>query len=344
MTDRLAPDVIALDPRLGPLAEATQRIEQLPLDGLLTYLIETVPAAYLPELARQFHIGPMEGWQFVSGDPERRRLIREAIALHRKKGTPWAMRRAFAAAGFGDELRIIEGALSRRYDGTIFADGSQRYGGHSWAEFRVEADLGETASLSSETAAMAQALIAEWRPVSRHLASLAWVVGTSDAVPSADASSAAAAWSGASMRPWRRYYDGAHLYDQGVRLVYDGSTPADGSRSYQGWAVNDAHWRAGAPESDTTLALVLVDSDRQQALPRYDGATQADGRADYGDSAPAADDAVMPITVVRHIRYDGRYACGADNAYDGARRYDGSRRYLAGRIASGDEIIYLEAA
>jgi phage tail P2-like protein len=344
MPDRLAPDVIALDARFAPLAESTKRIEQLPLDGLLTYLVETVPAAFLPELARQLHIGPLEGWQFVGTDADRRRLIREAIALHRKKGTPWALRRAFQMAGFGDQLRIIEGALTRRYNGTIFADGSEKYGGHTWAEFRVEADLGEKQGLAAETAAMAQALIAEWKPVSRHLTSLAWTVQTSDTAPSADAANATAAWSGESLRPWRRMYDGQHRYDQGVLLAFDGATLADGSRAYQGWAANDGHWRAGEPESDTTLALAWADADRQQRLPLYDGATQADGSTDYGDAAPVAEDAIMPITVTRFIRFDGRYRYGADNTFNGTARFDGSRSYFAGRVASGHEITYLEAA
>jgi hypothetical protein len=139
-------------------------------------------------------------------------------------------------------------------------------------------------------------------------------------------------------------YDGAQRYDQGILLAFDGATVADGSRTYQGWAANDSHWRAGAPESDTTLALAWTDADRQQRLPLYDGATQADGGTDYGDVAPVAEDAVMPITVTRFIRFDGRYRYGADNTFNGASRFDGSRRYLAGRLASGNEITYLEAA
>ena len=270
-------------------------------------------------------------------------MVRESILLHRKKGTPWSIKRALAASGFGANSRLIEGRTMRRYDGTLYADGSDIYGGHRWAEYQLEVDLGETSGLDAGIAARIADLAREWAPASRHLTRLDFRADVSERVSSSETAVSEASWSGASLRPWRRYYDGAHRYDQGVRLVYDGSTSADGSRSYQGWAANDTHWRAGSPESDTSLALAWSDADRQQALPRYDGATQADGRADYGDSAPAADDAVMPITVVRHIRYDGRYRYGADNAYSGAHRYDGSRRYLAGRIASGDEIIYLEA-
>jgi phage tail P2-like protein len=189
MTDRLAPDVIALDPRLGPLAEATQRIEQLPLDGLLTYLIETVPAAYLPELARQFHIGPMEGWQFVAGDQERRRLIREAIALHRKKGTPWAVRRALAQLGI--EADIIEPDRQRQIyaefgpllvDGTWRLDGSrvirpvERLAGvpqlQHWATFFVRINL---AMARSYDMTLLRQAVREWAPVSRHPILLEWL-------------------------------------------------------------------------------------------------------------------------------------------------------------------------
>lgn len=344
MADRLAPDLLALDPRFGPLAEATRRIEALPLDGLLTYLIDTVPAHYLPELGRQLHIMPLEGWQFAATDDERRRLIRESIALHRKKGTPWSIRRMLEIAGFGAGSRISEGRIERRFDGAIFADGSEVYGGHSWAEFAIDIDLGDTAGLDAETPARIRAIVEEWKPAARHLTRLAFHADVSDTAPSLDAPQTAAQWSGASLRPWRRMYDGSLRHDQGALLAYDGATVANGARVYQGWSADGASWLAGAPESDTTLSLAWADVDRQQRLPCYDGATQADGLTDYGDAAPVADDAVMPITATRWVRYDGRYRYGADNLFDGSARFDGARRYIAGRVASGNESFYLEAA
>lgn len=343
MADRLAPDLLALDPRFGPLAEATRRIEALPLDGLLTYLIDTVPAHYLPELGRQLHIMPLEGWQFAATDTERRRLIRESIALHRKKGTPWSIRRMLEIAGFGAGSRISEGRIERRFDGAIFADGSEVYGGHSWAEFAIDVDLGDTAGLDAETPARIRAIVEEWKPAARHLARLAFHADTSDAAPSSEVAQTAADWSGASLRPWRRYYDGAHRYDQGVLLTYSGQTLADGTRLYQGWAANDSHWRAGTPESDTTLSLALADADRQQRWPLYDGATQADGHTDYGEAAPVAEDAVMPITARRHVRYDGRHRYST-RRYDGTVTATGAHRYASGIAAAGDVITYLEAA
>jgi|YNPMSStandDraft_2_1061718.scaffolds.fasta_scaffold01707_3 phage tail P2-like protein len=189
MTDRLAPDVIALDARFAPLAEATQRIERLPLDGLLTYLVETVPAAFLPELGRQFHISPMEGWQFVSTDADRRRLIREAIALHRRKGTPWALRRALAQIGV--EAEIIEPADQRRIYtafNPLLVNGSWRLDGthtlrpierlaavpqlQHWASFFVRINL---ATAASADLALLRQVVREWAPVSRHPILLEWL-------------------------------------------------------------------------------------------------------------------------------------------------------------------------
>jgi len=189
MADRLAPDVIALDARFAPLAEATQRIEQLPLDGLLTYLIETVPAAFLPELARQLHIMGIEGWRFAETDADRRRLIRESIALHRKKGTPWAIRRALAQIGVDAE--IVEPADQRRIYaafGPLLVNGSWRLNGmhairpierlaavpqlQHWATFFVRINL---ALARGYDMALLRQAVREWAPVSRHPILLEWL-------------------------------------------------------------------------------------------------------------------------------------------------------------------------
>lgn len=341
---RWYPDVVATDARLTALADLSARLETLPVDKALTHLVDAVDERLLPALAYGWHVTDLEGWRLADTTDKRRALLRRAIAMHRKKGTPWAVREALHSAGFGAASRLIEGRAMRRFDGTIFADGSEVYGGHSWSEYQIEVDLGETAALDASTPGIVASLAREWAPISRHLTRLAWRADVADTAASSEAQTTVAAWSGESLRPWRRYYDGSLRYDQGVLLTYDGQTVADGARRYQGWAVNDSHWRAGAPESDITLALAWGDADRQQALPRYDGAIQADGTGDYGQAAPVAVDAIMPITMVRHLRYDGRHTYGAERLYDGTTRADGRHRYISGRPASGDEVTYLEAA
>jgi phage tail P2-like protein len=190
MADRLAPDVLALDPRFGPLAEATARIEQLPLDWLLTYLIDTVPSEWLPELGRQFHIMPLEGWQFAQTDAERRRLIRESIKLHRKKGTPWAVKRALSMIGVEADLierRDVRAAYIAH--NPLLLDGSWRLDGNGhalkpvdilsglpyiehWATFlvRINLDLARGYDMDEVRAA-----IREWAPVARHPVLFYWL-------------------------------------------------------------------------------------------------------------------------------------------------------------------------
>ncbi|MEO1766801.1 phage tail protein [Thiobacter aerophilum] len=190
MADPIAPDVLALDPRFGPLAEATQRIERLPLGGLLTYLVAAVPSGYLPELVRQFHIAGIEGGRFAATDDERRRLIRESIALHRKKGTPWAIRRALAQIGVEAELieprdvRRAYAALNPlRLDGAWRLDGA----GHvlkaveiasglpyieHWATFLVRINL--DLARGYDMAAVREA-IREWAPAARHPVLFYWL-------------------------------------------------------------------------------------------------------------------------------------------------------------------------
>lgn len=343
--DPLAPDVLALDARFGPLAVATQRLGAVPLAGVLTYLVDTVPGAFLPELAQQLHIMPMEGWQFAVTDEDQRRLIRASVALHKKKGTPWALRHMLGVAGFGDGTRLTEGSAARLYGGAIFADGSEVYGGQSWAEFAIDMDLGETAALDTNTAGQVRAIVDAWRPAGRHLTRLAWHTDVLDVVAPAEAAQTSANLQASSQRPWRRMFDGALHYDQGGVLDYSGAVLAGGLHAYQGgWSADGAQWLAGVPESDSTLAVALVASDRVQYLPQYSGATQANGWTDYGASAPVADDAQMPVLATRHVQFDGHYRYGADNVYNASARFDGARFYTAGHSASGNQSFYLEAA
>lgn len=102
--DALAPDVLALDARFGPLATATQRLSALPLEGLLTYLVDATPAAFLPELVAQFHVTGYEGGLVAATDAQRRALVRQAVRLHQKKGTPWAVKNALATLGVDVDL------------------------------------------------------------------------------------------------------------------------------------------------------------------------------------------------------------------------------------------------
>ena len=66
-------------------------------------------------------------------------VIKGAIALHRRGGTPWAIKRSLEIRGF-DAVSISEGFLaSVLHDGTWVHDGSHNHGGiySNWSDFSV---------------------------------------------------------------------------------------------------------------------------------------------------------------------------------------------------------------
>lgn len=94
MDKLLLPPPLASDERFSILANiAAERFAQIDLTALLVYLVDIVDASALPSLAEQFHVQGLEGWLFAANEQEKRELIKQAIELHKYKGT----HRPFAA-------------------------------------------------------------------------------------------------------------------------------------------------------------------------------------------------------------------------------------------------------
>jgi len=158
------PPALASDPRFSALIDLLwQQHASLPLDTLMLYLIDTAPEAALLPLAEQFSMTEEVIWPAVSTPDAKRRLIKEAIALHRAKGTPWAVKQALAAHGYGDCDLIEHGQRMTEWlnaggellDGGNALDGTTdlsapdktfRFLTHHWAEYtlRLNAADGET--------------------------------------------------------------------------------------------------------------------------------------------------------------------------------------------------------
>lgn len=89
MDKLLLPPPLASDERFSILANiAAERFAQIDLTALLVYLVDIVDASALPSLAEQFHVQGLEGWLFAANEQEKRELIKQAIELHKYKGTP----------------------------------------------------------------------------------------------------------------------------------------------------------------------------------------------------------------------------------------------------------------
>ncbi|CAE6810733.1 hypothetical protein R69658_05389 [Paraburkholderia aspalathi] len=93
------------------------------------------PAGWLPWLAWALAV---DGWGLAESEEARRALIKGSLALHRKKGTPWAVREVIRRLGFG-EVELVEGRLPRRRDGSITRNGDYVHGrANAWAEYIVK--------------------------------------------------------------------------------------------------------------------------------------------------------------------------------------------------------------
>lgn len=124
MDKLLLPPPLASDERFSILANiAAERFAQIDLTALLVYLVDIVDASALPSLAEQFHVQGLEGWLFASNEQEKRELIKQAIELHKYKGTVWAVRRVL-------EILSLPGTISEWFE----------YGGKAYF-FKVEIEL-----------------------------------------------------------------------------------------------------------------------------------------------------------------------------------------------------------
>ncbi|ENA90544.1 phage tail protein I [Escherichia coli 2864350] len=124
MDKLLPPPPLASDERFSILANiAAERFAQLDLTALMVYLIDQVDASALPALAEQFHAQGLEGWLFTTDEREKRELIKQAIELHKYKGTIWAVRRVL-------EILSLPGTISEWFE----------YGGRAYF-FKVDIAL-----------------------------------------------------------------------------------------------------------------------------------------------------------------------------------------------------------
>lgn len=80
------------------------RPSALDISTVVLYDFDTVNASALPHLAEQFNVLGDAGWDIADTDAKRRALLKEAVALHRIKGTPHAVKRSLQLLGVNATL------------------------------------------------------------------------------------------------------------------------------------------------------------------------------------------------------------------------------------------------
>jgi len=173
MDKLLVPDLpppLAGDARMAVLAQLIwQQHAETDLSPLLVYLVDTVADELLVMLADQFHVMGVEGRNLAETPEQQRRLIKDAIALHRIKGTPAALHQLVERLGFG-RIHIQEGIGNLCYDGTYTYNGDMVYGDeNAWSIYRIT--LLDRA-ITNDQAASLRAALAAFAPARCQLAGL----------------------------------------------------------------------------------------------------------------------------------------------------------------------------
>lgn len=155
----LLPNSIQSDRTLA-FDKVMARLQAINLSVLNVYDIDNVDESALLDLAAQFNVLGLRGWALASTEGQRRALIKEAIQLHQKAGTPYAVRRSLALVGYPNAT--IEENPGLFLDGSWSLNSGRILNGAQLGAFVVTLD--ETQSeVSTERIALIVALINEWK-------------------------------------------------------------------------------------------------------------------------------------------------------------------------------------
>lgn len=195
------------------------RLDQLPLEKLMIYIIETVDAKALPYLAEQFNVLGNRGWRWATTEASQRELIKKAIYLHKIEGTEAAIIESLKIIGIGN-AEVLHPIPGNQYNGQWSHNGSITYGGaYHWACFKVLVDYLDLVDLPSDTLTIAVDLINEWKNVRSLLIGVEVAANLEDDVLVDDS------------------LDVEVTYDLNIKLGpnnYDGVITYDGSASHSG--------------------------------------------------------------------------------------------------------------
>lgn len=149
----------------------TAVMNSVDIGNVLIQFPDFCPASALPLLAQQYDVLGYRGYELATTEAQKRQLIKNAIAMHRTKGTPFAIKNAILNLGF-DSVIIREGT-GIFYNGAFNYDGSNNYAGGNWYDFSVQVFYTGTAP-GSPTIALINNLIEVYKNTRSILYSLSF--------------------------------------------------------------------------------------------------------------------------------------------------------------------------
>jgi len=143
-----------------------QRWDNWDLTPYLVYLVDTCDASLLPWLAEQFDVDGLRGLSFAQNDDEIRELIKNSIAVHKRIGTPWALREACRLIGF--PVIVLEEGVDTGDPDT------------DWARFRCHVEASESRNITKEMFNKLRLFVEMYKPERCHIESLGFHVSFED--------------------------------------------------------------------------------------------------------------------------------------------------------------------
>lgn len=110
-------DIIIRDPKYTALADLSKRLDALDTAQIMTTLVDLLGDEFMSLLAEKWSVTGYDGLLMADSAESKRALIKSAVELHRRKGTPWAIRAVLRKLGLG-EIEIDEGLKAREYEST----------------------------------------------------------------------------------------------------------------------------------------------------------------------------------------------------------------------------------
>lgn len=194
-------DVLAASPHIAIWDSIfKKRMDNLALDAILVYLIDNVDVSVLPYLAQQFDVTGYGGYRLAVTDDQKRTLIKQAIELHRYKGTVWAVKQAMSNVGFPDAV------LEEHVD-------------DHWAKFRVYVDIKSREINAAEIDALRE-MILFWKNTRSWLVDIAYKITLDDNI-TIDADFGLS-----------QSLDDSDVMHVGGNFIYNGQATYNGSHNY----------------------------------------------------------------------------------------------------------------
>jgi len=215
--------VIRRSPHLTAFGRvARAELNEIPINSLLMYVVDQVPAEALFYLASQFNVLGWRGWNLAQTEQDRRNLVKSAITMHRKKGTVFAIKEAVRQVGF-QEATVVEG-IGVDYDGAHNYDGSISYAGGNWATFRVIVAVDGTVAISPALSADIRAMVQEYKAERSTLIDISFRLTLSDTLEYSelleyDDSQLIERLNGGVYYGGAANYDGSQLHNNGADSV-----------------------------------------------------------------------------------------------------------------------------